>query len=74
MNYVAINLLIGISLLIIFAGFIIYSIITNKIIRDQERELNKLRKLTRKVQHTQDKHREALYIVPDGRHPKFGGF
>jgi len=58
-----------IVVLVILLGFIIYAATTNRIIKEQEREIVKL-KTTLKRQ----EQKEPLYIVQDGRHPKFGGF
>lgn len=53
----------------ILIGFIAYSINTTKIIREQEKEITKL-----KFQLKQQEERETLYIIKDGRNPEFGGF
>lgn len=58
-----------IAILIILLGFIIYSINTNKIIREQEKEIARLKTTIKRYEH-----KEPLYIVQDGRKPKFGDF
>lgn len=58
-----------IGVLVILIGFILYAVNTNRIIKSQEKEITKLKKQLR-----QQEQKEPLYIVQDGRHPKFGGF
>lgn len=58
-----------IATIAILIGFILYSINTTKIIREQEKEITKLKSLLKKQEE-----RETLYIIKDGRNPEFGGF
>ena len=67
-NSFIIVLSIVILILVIFS-FIGYMFVTNKIIREQEKEIAGL-----KTQLKRERQRERLQVVTDGRHPKFGGF
>lgn len=49
--------------------FILYARTTQKLLRDQEKEIARLTtQLKREMQ------KEPLYIIQDGRNPKFGEF
>ena len=60
------GLVLVVLITIIFIG---YSIVTNRIIRSQEKEIAQLQ-----TQLKRQSQRETLHIVQDGRHPKFGDF
>lgn len=63
------TILIVVSIIIIFIGFIIYSINTTKIIKSQEKEIAQLRTtIKRKEQY------EMRYINGKGKIPDFGKF
>ena len=57
------------SIVVILSGFAGYMVNTNKIIKEQEKEIAQLR--TALKRHEQ---RETLYIIKDGRKPQFGEF
>lgn len=58
-----------IAVVIVTISFICYGITTNQIIREQEKEIARLN-----TQLKRERQRETLYIVQDGKNPKFGGF
>lgn len=58
-----------IAIVIVIVAFICYGITTNRIIREQEKEIARL-----ETQLRREKQRETLYIIQDGKNPKFGGF
>lgn len=58
-----------VAVVIIAIGFILYAIMTNRIIREQEKEIASL-----KTKLKREKQKEPLYIIKDGKNPEFGGF
>lgn len=66
-SYLTILCLILVILIVI--AFIGYSIITNKIIQGQEKEIAQLQTQIKRMEQ-----REPLEILADGRNPKFGDF
>lgn len=50
-------------------GFIIHSVITDRIIKNQEKEIARLT-----TQLKRERQKEPLCIIQDGRNPKFGDF
>lgn len=61
-----------IAVVIIAIGFVCYAVTTNTIIKEQEKELAHLRTKLKREQ--QKEGRETLYIIQDGKNPKFGDF
>ena len=58
-----------ILVILIVIAFIGYSIITNKIIQGQEKEIAQLQTQIKRMEQ-----RESLEILVDGHNPKFGDF
>lgn len=58
-----------VALVIVIIGFIGYSIYTSHIIKDQEREIAKLKTTIKRYEQ-----RGTVYIERDGKNPQFGGF
>ena len=69
MPHVVLNvccIILCISLACLFFG---YKATTNKIIKEQEKEIARLR-----TQLKREKQRETLQVISNGKNPKFGGF
>lgn len=69
MNDTIITILGLCTVVIIVIGFIGYTINTNRIIKEQEKEIAQLKTTIKRYEQ-----KEPLYIIKDGKNPEFGGF